>query len=39
MGMVEDLYGRSRFDGETKLLRAVELLDEANITLPLPVAS
>jgi BioD-like phosphotransacetylase family protein len=39
MGMVEDLYGRSRFDGETKLLRAVELLDEANIALPLPVAS
>ena len=39
MAMIEGLYGHSRFDGETKLLRAVELLDEAGVMLPLPVAS
>jgi len=39
MAMIEPLYGLSRFDGETKLLRMVDLLDEANVTLPLPVAS
>ncbi|MDE3094542.1 MAG: hypothetical protein KGK07_00895 [Chloroflexota bacterium] len=38
MAKVEPLYGRSRFDGDGKLRRAVEMLDEAGVSLPLAVA-
>jgi hypothetical protein len=31
MNAIEHLYATSRFDGETKLLRAVALLDEAGV--------
>lgn len=33
MNAIEGLYSTSRFDGETKLLRAVTLLDEARVPL------
>ena len=39
MARVETLYGRSRFDGEVKLRRVVEMLDDAGVSLPLAVAS
>ncbi len=39
MAKVEALYGRSRFDGDVKLRRVVEMLDEADVSLPLPVVS
>jgi hypothetical protein len=35
MRSLEGLFGRSRFEGEAKLLRAVELLDEAGIDIDL----
>lgn len=35
MTAIESLYSTSRFDGETKLLRAVALLDEAGVPLEL----
>jgi BioD-like phosphotransacetylase family protein len=35
---IEPLYGTSAFDGRGKMLRAVELLDAAGVTLPVPVA-
>ena len=31
LGVVEGLYGASRFDGAGKMLRAAELLDAANV--------
>lgn len=34
MRAVEGLYARSRFDGESKLMRAVELLDAAGVANP-----
>ncbi|MHB8515280.1 MAG: DRTGG domain-containing protein [Dehalococcoidia bacterium] len=39
MVKVEGLYGGSRFDGEAKLRRVVEMLDEVGASLLLPVAS
>ena len=32
--IIEGLYARSRFDGAGKMMRAVELLDEAGFALP-----
>ncbi len=33
MRSIEGLFGRSRFEGQGKLERAVELLDEAGVTI------
>ena len=35
---IEPLYGTSALDGRGKMLRAVELLDAAGVTLPVAVA-
>jgi hypothetical protein len=34
MRAVEPLYARSRFDGESKMMRAVELLEAGGWSLP-----
>jgi hypothetical protein len=38
MAAIEDLYGQSRFAGESKLERVVAMLDEAGVKLPVAVA-